>query len=414
MFKTKSRIIKVLRADNYYICKIVSKNPAVLLRINLVRSVYITKIAKFLPNNPISNNEMEDYLGKIDNKSSKARPIVLRSNGIKNRYYAIDKDGVSTHSNAQLTAQAIQNLTDDHFSVNDIELLACGTTSPDQILPSHAVMVHGELRTRQMELFSSAGACCSGIQALKIGYMSVLSANSANAVCTGSEKLATWMLAKKFRPEQDDVQQHFNANPYIAFEKEFIRWMLSDGSAAALLEAEPNKDKVSLKIEWIEMTSFAHLLDTCMYAGAEKNEDGSLTSWNDMNPANWYEKHIFSLKQDVRMLGDNIVSVGMKLILDSIQKHKLDLEEVTYFLPHLSSEFFRDKIRDGFLASNVDIPAHKWFTNLSQVGNVGAASPYLMLEELMNNDRLKVGDKILLMVPESARFSYAFALLTVV
>jgi 3-oxoacyl-[acyl-carrier-protein] synthase-3 len=56
----------------------------------------------------------------------------------------------------------------------------------------------------------------------------------------------------------------------------------------------------------------------------------------------------------------------------------------------------------------------KWFLNLPKVGNVGAASVMLMLEELFNSGRLQKGNKIMLMVPESARFSYAYALLTVV
>jgi 3-oxoacyl-[acyl-carrier-protein] synthase-3 len=51
--------------------------------------------------------------------------------------------------------------------------------------------------------------------------------------------------------------------------------------------------------------------------------------------------------------------------------------------------------------------------NLKTKGNVGAGSIYIMLEELFNNGTLKKGDKILLAVPESARFSYAFSYLTV-
>jgi peptidoglycan biosynthesis protein MviN/MurJ (putative lipid II flippase) len=32
------------------------------------------------------------------------------------------------------------------------------------------------------------------------------------------------------------------------FEKDFLRWMLSDGAGAMLLQDKPNKDKISLKI----------------------------------------------------------------------------------------------------------------------------------------------------------------------
>ena len=114
--------------------------------------VYITKSAKFLPNNPISNEEMEEYLGMINGVPSKGKGLTLRNNGIKTRYYAIDKQGRSTHSNAKMTALAIEQLMDKDFTQNDLELLACGTTSPDNLLPSHAVMVHGELNCGPIEL----------------------------------------------------------------------------------------------------------------------------------------------------------------------------------------------------------------------------------------------------------------------
>ncbi|MBM3436772.1 MAG: hypothetical protein FJY07_11210, partial [Bacteroidetes bacterium] len=100
------------------------------------RSVYITRLAKFLPNDPVTNDEMENYLGRVNGQPSKARPLVLRNNLITTRYYALDKNGNSTHTNAQMTAEAIRRLTDERFGVNDIELLSCGTTSPDQLLPS--------------------------------------------------------------------------------------------------------------------------------------------------------------------------------------------------------------------------------------------------------------------------------------
>lgn len=48
--------------------------------------VYITKATKFFPNDPVSNDEMEDFLGKIDDTASKTRRIVLRNNQIKKSF----------------------------------------------------------------------------------------------------------------------------------------------------------------------------------------------------------------------------------------------------------------------------------------------------------------------------------------
>ena len=112
--------------------------------------VYITKTGKYLPNEAISNDEMEDYLGLINEVASKARRIILRNNKIVSRYYALDKDGNSTHNNAELTRNAIAELFDNSFSAQDMELLSCGTSTPDNFLPSHAAMVHGLLRNKSV------------------------------------------------------------------------------------------------------------------------------------------------------------------------------------------------------------------------------------------------------------------------
>ena len=50
---------------------------------------------------------MESVLGKVCDKPSKARAIILRNNGIKKRYYAY-KDGKSTHTNAAMVVEAIK------------------------------------------------------------------------------------------------------------------------------------------------------------------------------------------------------------------------------------------------------------------------------------------------------------------
>ena len=151
-----------------------------------------------------------------------------------------------------------------------------------------------------------------------------------------------------------------------------------------------------------------------MYAGATKGENKDLTGWNDMETAQWYNQSVFSLKQDTRLLGDNIVPLGGEYLKELIEKHNLSPDKVDYYLPHMSSEFFKDQVYNYQKSMGFEITWDKWFYNLTKVGNVGSASPFLMLEELFHSGRLKKGDRILVMVPESARFSYAYIYLTVV
>lgn len=374
--------------------------------------VYITKAAKYLPNEAVSNDEMENYLGLINDTASKARRIILRNNKIASRYYAIDKNGKSTHNNTELTRNAVVQLFDENFTPQDLEVLSCGTSSPDVLAPSHAAMVHGLLKNKSVELNSSTGICCSGMNALKYGFLSIKSGNSKNAVCTGSEKVSTWLSAQKYNHEVINLK-NLEEQPIIAFKKDFLRWMLSDGAGAFLLENKPREGAVSLKIEWMESYSYAFELETCMYAGGDKLENGEIKPWSDFTPEQWLNESVFAVKQDVKLLDEFILPKGVESMSDAMAKNNITAEQVDYFLPHVSSNFFVEGLKKGLDEKGIVITEEKWFMNLLRVGNVGSASIYIALEELMNSGKLKKGDHILLSVPESGRFSFAYAYLTV-
>lgn len=262
-----------------------------------------------------------------------------------------------------------------------------------------------------MEVNSPSGACCSGMNALKYGYLSVKAEQTENAVCAGSERTSSWMKADVFENEVAHLKE-LQESPILAFNKEFLRWMLSDGAGAVLLESVPN-GKNPLKIEWIAGYSYAYEMETCMYAGAEKREDGHLTPWSEIPSEQWGKKSLFAMKQDTRLLGDHILQKGVDSLKQVYEKHNIGPEDVDYYLPHISSYYFKQGLYDEMKKQGVEMPWEKWFVNLEKVGNIGAASIYVMLEELVTSGKLKKGDKILFQVPESARFSYMYAYLTV-
>jgi len=379
-----------------------------------MNEVYITRTSSFLPNDPIPNDSMESYLGFINGKPSRSKAIVLRNNGIKQRYYALRTDGTPTHQNAELTAEAIRRLySDAPASIREVDLLSCGTSSPDQMMPSHGVQVHGYLpETGRIEVVSPSGVCCAGMHALKYAYMAIRTGDARHAVAAGSERFSKLLRADVFHEEAQKLEA-LEENPYISFEKDFLRWMLSDGAGAVRLSDRPEPGGTNFRIEWMDGTSFANEAEACMYMGCEKMPDGSLKSFKEYNPAELLEHSILSIKQDVRLLGDNIIRLGGMHMADVFSRRQLKPSDIDYFLPHLSSNFFRARLYEGLEAIGLTIPYDTWFVNLPQVGNVGAASIYLMLDELARTRELKSGQKVFLLVPESSRFSYMTSLLTV-
>lgn len=383
-----------------------------------MKDVYINDIAVALPNAPVGNDEMESVLGMINETPSKIRNKILKHNGIKTRYYAVDKDtGEMTHTNAELTAQAIKGLKPyNGFSASDIECLCCGSTVPDVTAPGHGLMVHGELKSTPCEVISTAGICLSGISALKFGYMNVASGFSKNAVTTGSEIASSILRSNFFRHKETNGTKDIDKNPELIFDAEFLRWMLSDAAGAVYMSNEQNPEGLSLKVDWIDHISFASDYDTCMYSGGRKNKEGKMVGFRQTNSLEEaVDKDFFALKQDTRLLGDNIVNMAVHRHLKKVvEKKGLVADEIDWFLPHFSSHFFKEPLYKGMQEIGFHIPYEKWFTNLSTKGNTGSASIYVMLEELFKSGNLKKGHKVLCFIPESGRFSNAYMLLDAV
>lgn len=376
-----------------------------------MKEVYITKIAKFLPNQPVDNDEMGGILGII-NGDERIKRLILRRNGIQTRYYAINRSGEITHTNAALTFEAIKGILDKDFTLQDIELLSTGTSAPDQIMPSHAAMVHGLMGANaSLEINAASGNCTSGLSALKYAFMALRLGDKQNAVVTGSDVSSTLMQHNKYAADIDD--KTLEKHPILAFEKEFLRWMLSDGAGAFRLENKKQPTGLNLKIEWVEGVSFANQVEACMYAGSVKTKEGKLKPWSHFSSKEWEEKDVFAVKQDVKLLDEHIVAKGVQSMRDVLQQKSLSVDEIDYFLPHISSFYFKDILAKGLDEIGIHVPEEKWFINLKEVGNIGSASIFIALADLVEKKQLKPGERILLSVPESARFNYIYALLTV-
>jgi 3-oxoacyl-[acyl-carrier-protein] synthase-3 len=382
-----------------------------------MNAVYITALSAVLPGRPIGNDEMERVLGQVGPRPSRARALVLRSNGIKSRHYVLDPEtGEPTLSNAQLAAQALRALEADGAKLQGLELLACGTTMADQTMPSHASMVHGELGLPPLEVASFAGVCLSSLSALKYAALSVRAGEVAKAAACGSETPSILLRARFYGAEDEAKTEALVSRPELAFERDFLRWMLSDGAGAVLLEPQPRARGLSLRVDWIFERSFADTQPACMYAGAEKQPDGSLKGWMRFTPQAWLSESLFTIRQDVRQLNEHIVRVIAGELLDACRAAhpELDAARVDWLLPHYSSEYFRPRLLAELKARGFAIPEERVFTNLSTKGNTGSASIYIILEELVHSGRVSAGQRLLCWVPESGRFSGGWMHLTAV
>ena len=203
----------------------------------------------------------------------------------------------------------------------------------------------------------------------------------------------------------------------LPFDTEFLRWMLSDGAGAALLEDRPRAQGLSLRIDWIEVLSHADRFPVCMYAGANKGRDGSrrpglaglpqLPGGGGRGGAQPEAGHPPAgpggrAGRGPAVPADRGRAGWIPAALD-------------WIVCHYSSQFFRGRIFELLAKGGLHLPPERWFSNLTTKGNVGSASLFVLLEELWSTAAgCARASSILVNIPESGRFSVAYAHLTVV
>ncbi|MGD9622849.1 MAG: 3-oxoacyl-ACP synthase [Mycolicibacterium sp.] len=372
-------------------------------------SAYITATGRYLPGEPISNDEIDLYLGKTGRTTTDLKDITLKNCGVQTRHYAIDKNQQTYISNAAMAANAARNAAERAgLGPNDVELLTAATTGADLIVPGHASMVHGELGYGPLEISTSAGICSSGMMALKNAYLQVAIGEKRTAICVASE-LGSRVL-KNTRYDEMGANAEGGTVP---LEAAFLRYMLSDGAGAAVIESTPGDSGISLRIDWISLTSFANTSDACMYAGS--NENSCAKTWGDYPTVSAAAADgALVMRQDLSLL-PHLVKVGVDEWERLLGLGKFDPDTLTWIPAHYSSEMmknivFKECARRGVNAGTPDM----WYSNLARVGNIGAAAIFVILDEMLTDGLIREGDTLLCMVPESGRFVVSYMHLTAV
>jgi 3-oxoacyl-[acyl-carrier-protein] synthase III len=358
---------------------------------------YITGIGAYLPGEPVDNEELASRFGDGTRRDAVVRGRVLAANGIKTRHYALDEKRMTRELNEELAATAASRaLADRGLAPEAVRMLATGTTQGDVPVPGFASMVHGRLGGGPMEVLSASGVCASSMAALKAAVGAVRQGEHSAALAVGSELVSRALLNRRGTASTAD-----NA---------FLRWTLSDGAGAVVVEPEPRPDGLSLRVEWIRLTSHAHDHKPCMTAGLEP--DGR--TWLDHDPmadaGASSGPEAPALRQDMSMLPE-LVDLGVAEFTRLVRTGRIPAD-VEHVLCHYSAEHFREKLQARLREAGHAVDDDRWFSNLSTAGNTGSASIFVMLEAV--RPKLAAGDRVLLVVPESGRFTLAFALLTCV
>jgi len=347
---------------------------------------------------------MDRFIAPVDARSSRIKRRILAENGIHTRHYALDTEGRTLVSNAQMAANAVSNaLAKARLSSTDIDFLAAGTTGADVPAPGFANQIQGLLKAPPMATLSVQGICAAGISALRAAAHAIEIGDAGSAAVIGSDFPSR--LFKRSR--------YTRAGERAGFDAHFLRWMLSDGAGAAVLARSPRPvpgqaTGIAIRLRWIHTKSFSGDLPACMSIGTPEN--APLDSYLDYaSLAEAEADGAFVLRQDLRLL-PNLFDLGIGELMALTRAGLVDARKVDHFLCHYSSEKFRGVVRELLENADAAIPEERWYSNLKTRGNTGAASMFIMLDEFLETTSVQPGQQILCFVPESGRFTVAFML----
>ncbi|MDD9909402.1 MAG: ketoacyl-ACP synthase III [Ahrensia sp.] len=305
------------------------------------RSVIIGSGAA-LPRNAVSNDELAKRVDTSDE-------WIRQRTGIEQRYIA-DADETTASLGE---AAARKALADADVSIEDIDLIICATSTPDNTFPATAVNIQHRLGMTHGAAFDMQAVCSGFVFAVTTANTYIMSGQADRVLVIGAETFSR----------------------ILDWEDRTTCVLFGDGAGAVVLEAQ---EGVGLSNDRGVLTS--HLRSD----GSHRDKlyvDGGPSTTATVGHLRMQGREVF--KHAVAMITD--------VIEDAFAATGLSADDIDWFIPHQANR----RIIDAS-AKKLNIAPEKVVITVSQHGNTSAASIPLAIDSARHDGRLKKGDLVLL------------------
>jgi 3-oxoacyl-[acyl-carrier-protein] synthase-3 len=358
--------------------------------------VRITGTGSFLPGSPISIDDVDYFLGELTEAPKKIKDWLQRMKlmmkemlEIESYYYAIDPvTREFTEDNVTMSLKAAEKaLNMAKIRASEIEFIAYGSAHQNQ-MPTASVRIQEGLGIDKCGEISIHANCTSAYKALLIAYDFVRSGRYKNALV-----ISSGISSSELRAE------YYN-QPIVKKEELFLRYFLSDGAGAVVLQAD-NSGAGGLYVENVYMESVGGKKPSAM-----KNQLPAY--W--MNPKEVFEKgyHHLSqmfqneLRQNFHEPDGTVFFNGLKRMLE---KYPMDLSRLKYFQVNFPSKHISEMVIEE--CETFGIPKETLYTKISSMGYAGPPMVFICLDKMLREEPFIPGDLVLSFVTEVSKFMQA-------
>lgn len=287
-----------------------------------------------------SNKISNDFFKNTVNKDSE---WIFQKTGILNRYIVNSTDEYSDI----ILKSAKKCIEKSCISNNDIGLLILATTTPNNLF-GDASYIASQLNLNNAICFDISVACNGFIIGLITAFQYLKNNKLKYAIVIGADCLSKWV----------------NWNDY----KTSI--LFGDGAGSIILSNECENGIIDYIVK--------HNGNKNNILKIQANSNGMNNSYNLMD-MNGYE------------LVDEIISNVPKIIIELIEKNKLKIDDIQYFILHQANKRILEKI-----AKKMDINFNKFLTNIESIGNTSAASIPILIDDINSREIIKSGEYVIL------------------
>jgi 3-oxoacyl-[acyl-carrier-protein] synthase-3 len=304
----------------------------------------ITAVAGYLPEDVLTNQDLEKIIDTSDE-------WITTRTGIRERHIEKDK----TKATSDMAVEAVKLLCKKRgISPEEIELLICGTVTPDLIFPSTSNLICAKVGAKNAWGFDLGAACSAFLYSLSTGAQFIETGKYKKVVVVGADMMSR-------------IIDYTDRATCVIF---------GDGAGAVLLE--PSTEDVGVK-------------DFLLHADGNGMTYLHMKAGGSLLPPSHetVDKRMHYVHQEGQAVFKHAVYNMAEVSAKIMEKNNLKAEDVQWLAAHQANKRIIDAT-----SNRMGIGREKVMMNIERYGNTTAATIPLLLWDY--EKQLKKGDNIIL------------------
>ncbi len=317
-----------------------------------------------VPDTVVTNDDLSGVVDTTDE-------WIQQRSGIRERHYMDDGSG-----SVALAEQAARDALDRAgLTAADLDLVICGSLSPDIDFPGNSYLLQERLGIPGVPVFDVRNQCSAFLYMLATADQFVKT-GARNVLVVGSEVHSTGL-------EYADRSRH-------------VTVLFGDGAGAAVVGPSPDPERGILAFRL--HSEGANAENLCLLGPGSRR--------SPRLPADWTPEDIYTWPQmDGRQVFKHAVTRMGETIVDVLASQGLTPADIDMLLPHQANLRINQ-----FVAKVLELDEDRVANNIDRYGNTTAATIPILLSETLAAGRIHEGDLVCLAAFGSG-FTWGSALL---